>query len=275
MVINRRLNILKHYLNNLSTYTYCSLWQVLQQVFSPTSGMVARHKIKHVSYEDEYVVYQLKGLNRPLYWPRKFSHSLFYWMISETFRNRDPHFYEIPETTVHKGDIVADCGAADDLFSLTLLGRVKHCYLIEPLLEFQQALNKTFSCVRGFEILPVALGEQPGKLYLKEASIMSTIGETGSRVVDVETIDRLFYARGISVDYLKVDIEGSEMSMLKGAANTIRQSRPRIAMALYHQNQNVDETVAFLQSLVPNYQYRLKGICAESGNPVMGHFWVG
>jgi FkbM family methyltransferase len=50
-----------------------------------------------------------------------------------------------------------------------------------------------------------------------------------------ETIDALV-ARGAlpRVDFLKVDVEGADVGVLEGAAQTLREQRPRLALACYH-----------------------------------------
>lgn len=50
-----------------------------------------------------------------------------------------------------------------------------------------------------------------------------------------ESIDALV-ARGAlpRVDFLKVDVEGADVSVLEGAAQTLQEHRPRLALACYH-----------------------------------------
>jgi hypothetical protein len=51
----------------------------------------------------------------------------------------------------------------------------------------------------------------------------------------VTTIDHLVSARGLNqVDFIKMDIEGSEQQALAGASGTLMQFKPRLAIASYH-----------------------------------------
>ena len=90
----------------------------------------------------------------------------------------------------------------------------------------------------------------------------------------LKQLTEYYFNRSISIDYLKADIEGAEMAMLKGACPTIKLSKPRIALTLYHIGHNVNEIVTYLRLLVTEYNHRVKGINVETGNPVMGHFWI-
>ncbi len=72
------------------------------------------------------------------------------------------------------------------------------------------------------------------------------------------TIDDFVERNGIEkVDFIKMDIEGSEPNALKGAEKTIRRCKPTLAIAIYHSMEdfvNIPEWIAALQ--LP-YEYYL------------------
>jgi hypothetical protein len=61
--------------------------------------------------------------------------------------------------------------------------------------------------------------------------------------------------------FIKMDIEGSEMEALKGAASTIRTKKPRLAISVYHKPEDIITIPAFLQNLVPEYKFYLRHDC--------------
>ncbi|MEE1945127.1 FkbM family methyltransferase [Pedobacter sp. KR3-3] len=76
-------------------------------------------------------------------------------------------------------------------------------------------------------------------VYYKDFGPASTIDfkpfpdQTGS--VNTISIDDYVHNNAISrVDFIKMDIEGAEPYALKGAINTIRKFRPKLAIAIYH-----------------------------------------
>jgi len=60
------------------------------------------------------------------------------------------------------------------------------------------------------------------------------------------------------VTYIKMDIEGAELNALKGAANTIKKNKPRLAICVYHKPEDILEIPVFLSELVPSYQFYLR-----------------
>jgi hypothetical protein len=58
-----------------------------------------------------------------------------------------------------------------------------------------------------------------------------------------------------------MDIEGSEIEALKGAADTIRTKKPRLAISVYHKPEDIIEIPAFLKELTPDYKFYLRHDC--------------
>jgi hypothetical protein len=61
--------------------------------------------------------------------------------------------------------------------------------------------------------------------------------------------------------FIKMDIEGSEMEALKGAASTIKNRKPCLAISVYHKPEGIVTIPAFLQNLVPEYKFYLRHDC--------------
>jgi|GEM_PF-401194 len=59
------------------------------------------------------------------------------------------------------------------------------------------------------------------------------------------------------IDFIKMDIEGSELKALKGAEKTIRKYRPKLAISLYHNLSDFVTIPEFLQSLQLDYEFFL------------------
>ncbi len=72
------------------------------------------------------------------------------------------------------------------------------------------------------------------------------------------TLDHLFERGDIEkVDFLKMDIEGSELNALKGAKNLISRFRPKLAISLYHKSEDLFEIPLFISKEFGFYQFFL------------------
>jgi FkbM family methyltransferase len=83
------------------------------------------------------------------------------------------------------------------------------------------------------------------------ASAVSGAGEVS---VEAETVDHL----APDATFIKLDIEGAELEALKGAAETIKRNRPKLAVCVYHRPGDLFEIPLFIRSLVPEYRFYLR-----------------
>jgi hypothetical protein len=58
-------------------------------------------------------------------------------------------------------------------------------------------------------------------------------------------------------DFIKMDIEGAELETLKGAEQTIRRFRPKLAICLYHRPEDFVTIPRFLDRVLPQYQFAI------------------
>lgn len=83
-------------------------------------------------------------------------------------------------------------------------------------------------------------------------------GTPSSRPVKVTTIDKFVAARGIPhIDFIKMDIEGAESPALRGAVETLRRWRPKLAISMYHRPTDIFSLPLFIDSLDLDYAYYL------------------
>lgn len=102
-----------------------------------------------------------------------------------------------------------------------------------------------------------ALSDTPeNQLYLHGDGPGATISDIPSNTaITTTTIDQLVDEGSIDrVDFIKMDIEGSELKALHGAVETIRKFRPKLAISIYHRPDDIFEIPIFINSLDVGYQ---------------------
>jgi len=228
------------------------------------------------SEDAEFLLIKIKSIEMPLYWPYVLPLFDLYKVVTESFYSLDWHFYEVPETQVEAGDTVLDCGAAEGIFSLRVQAKAESVVAFEPLPIFGKSLHKTFANCSNVTVVSCALGDTEGEAYLKGGSLYGSVtSEKSGSPIYITTVDRWADTTGRSVQYIKGDLEGFELNVLKGAAETIQRYKPKIALTVYHPGNDWQEILAYLQRLVPDYQYRIKGISYNEAypRPIMLHCW--
>lgn len=136
-------------------------------------------------------------------------------------------------------------------------------------------MKLTFDQIDNVETLETALSDVKG-----DAVIQQSIGGISSKVKlstdgipnKVDTIDKLFKDKPIS--YIKADLEGFDLQMIKGARETIIKNKPKIAITTYHRKDHAELISEFLRSIVLEYNIRVKGIELRNGSTIMLHAWI-
>jgi FkbM family methyltransferase len=113
------------------------------------------------------------------------------------------------------------------------------------------------------KIVSKALGEHSGhaKLETRTGSGTGYISDTGDEDVEITSIDELVDSGALPPPtFLKIDVEGGEMAVLRGAKNVIEKQRPRMILATHG-----DEIDAECRALLREWNYDLQDIDHESG----------
>ncbi len=79
---------------------------------------------------------------------------------------------------------------------------------------------------------PAGVGETPGELQWQEETGNpgnAVLGNSGTHAVPVITLDDFTVQQGLPrLDFIKVDVEGMELSVFRGARHSLRQFRPLV-----------------------------------------------
>ena len=171
-----------------------------------------------------------------------------------------PEDQYFPQDIIHLSDeeVFVDCGA----------------YTGDTIAKFREQTKDHYKKIVAFEPdpenfkkliqvkVPNCICFQEGVWNKKETLSFWAEGDMGSSlvmgnskkvVVSVQALDGVDSCSDMT--FLKMDIEGAELNALKGAEQTIRKQRPKLAICIYHSNQDMLEIPLWVMSL--NLGYKL------------------
>ena len=183
-------------------------------------------------------------------------------------RAYDAHYFRSGLFGLRNDEIFVDCGAAvgetvDHFLEITE-ERFTRLYAFEPdrdnfsKLENKIARYRNQPFYRSIYLRNQATGDADRKVRFEHG------GGEGSRVVDSDQgglemdLVKLDTALPDGATFLKLDVEGHELASLRGAEQTIREFRPRIAVCVYHRDDDLLTIPAYLKSLNPDYNIGLR-----------------
>jgi FkbM family methyltransferase len=160
-----------------------------------------------------------------------------YWLGSYEYQKRLAFEKNITQNTV-----VYDIGANVGYFSLlaaVLTGPQGQVVAFEPLPRNVAFLNKhiAINCLDNIKLIEAAVSDREGKaaFTLGASTAMGHIGETGEIEVALVSLDALLDKGVIKPpDTIKIDVEGAEFEVLKGARNILSQYRPILFLDTHH-----------------------------------------
>ncbi|WP_409523827.1 FkbM family methyltransferase [Nitrincola sp. MINF-07-Sa-05] len=163
-----------------------------------------------------------------------------------------------------EGGVFFDLGAFDGSDSDRFL---RHCptgkaYLFEPIPSQVESLAIKYKDFSAVTVVPVAVGNASRNVSFslsgKSSKIVDKVG--GAEVVSVQQIciDEFCADNNIIPYYVKMDVEGVELDVLNGMADTIIKYKPKLAVSVYHRADHLISVPNYLKKLCPEYKFYLR-----------------
>ncbi|MBW3577898.1 MAG: FkbM family methyltransferase [Actinobacteria bacterium] len=122
------------------------------------------------------------------------------------------------------GDLFVDVGANVGTYSLIACEAGAEVIAVEPNDQARRWLMKNIE-LNGYraDVRSVALSDQPGQVRITvDLGTTNRIDPAGGQIVEVDTLDSLIGERHA---YVKVDVEGHELQVLRGGARALEEQR--------------------------------------------------
>ena len=172
-----------------------------------------------------------------------------------------------PPVAASPGDVVLEAGGGwgdTALYFAAAVGAAGRVISVEFVEENLDLLRRNLETNPDLEprvqVVPAALWRDSGeRLAFKPAGPASALlpasgANAGAGEVETITIDDLRDQVGRPLDMVKLDVEGAEQQALAGAAATLAEDRPKLAIAVYHSLDDLIEVPRRLAALEAVYE---------------------
>lgn len=175
----------------------------------------------------------------------------------------DNDFFEYKD-----GEVLIDCGACvGGTLELFIDVMKKRRRQIRKIVAFEPE-------DRNFQILSSNYRKLKDRYNIKllhrgvwnEDGVLTVVGEWATSHLEMPKSERLNTARTARVcriddvkecrdaTFIKMDIEGAEMNALMGARDTIVRNKPKLAICIYHSNEDMIRIAEWIHETVPEYK---------------------
>jgi FkbM family methyltransferase len=111
------------------------------------------------------------------------------------------------------------------------------------------------------ELVTAGLGETDSTIKITDSAQSGTsIYVQGEKSVQLRSVDSFAAEHKLNVGLIKIDIEGSESQAVRGMIQTIKQDKPVLSIAIYHNPYDFFEIKPYLESLDINYKWMVRRI---------------
>ncbi len=170
-------------------------------------------------------------------------------------------------------EVFVDCGSFDGEDIINFLEWTKekydYVYSFEPMKNQYEEIVKRCEekNIGNISVMNNAVWNQKESLHFEEGGAGSYQLSKGKHIVEAISLDEVLY--GKRVTYIKMDIEGSEMKALEGAAETIRSNKPKLAICIYHKGEDICDIGAYILELVPEYKFKIRHYASNTWETVL------
>lgn len=177
-------------------------------------------------------------------------------------------YFDLPELKKCKveDEVFVDAGAFDGQTSAMFAQwaeTYKKIFVLEPDPQNRKKCLKTLEDADAeYEMLPFGAWDKRGQLSF-DSGLNGASHVSGSRpetiekqiTIQADKLDNLIHEK---VTFIKMDVEGAEMNALKGAEKMIKKNKPKLAICVYHNKEDIWEIPKLILNYVPEYKLYLR-----------------
>ena len=179
--------------------------------------------------------------------------------ISDFLFADEPQYF-LDGFTPTEGDIAIDGGAYDGATSAAFAKLGAQVYAFEmDAVNYKNCAARLDGLESDITLENFGLSDKESSekyFHIDTASRKNPNGNLTANFIDLDTyVAKKNLPR---VDYIKLDIEGAELEMLHGAAETITRCKPKMAVSAYHKLEDLWTLATYIKSLRPDYEFEFR-----------------
>ena len=170
-------------------------------------------------------------------------------------------------------EVFADIGSLDGKTALRFIdwsGKFSKVYCFEPVLQNSPkcANNVKMYIERGkAEVVTKGVWSSSTVLHFNSlGNGMSSISDKGT---EIQTISLDEFFKDKDVTFIKMDIEGAELEALKGARKVITTIKPKLAICIYHKQEDIFTIPQIIMEYNPDYRFFVRHYSIADGETVL------
>lgn len=194
-------------------------------------------------------------------------------LINDLYENRSECYLDKIFIDNYQDGLYIDAGSYNADFITTLANKVSidnsRFYIFEPNKVFYNQIKINLDKKINYEIFNVALCDKDATMEFmqipsstshiidkKYNAYKNTVDKNDISTIKTNKLDTIIKEEKVAG--IKIDIEGSESSMLKGATKIIKRDRPILLLSIYHKWDDLFKLQNYIMSLNLNYKFYIR-----------------
>jgi FkbM family methyltransferase len=157
--------------------------------------------------------------------------------LSVILNRSEPGQLREADRLAFRGSICFDVGAHAGMYSLLFSARAKWVFAFEPFPRNLAWLVRTLSInhAANVQVVPWALSglTGPTRFSAGEHNSEGRLDPAGEHAVFAMTCDMFCAYQRVRPDVMKIDVEGAEAEVLRGASETLKEAKPALLLSTH------------------------------------------
>lgn len=159
-------------------------------------------------------------------------------------------------------EVFIDCGGYDGKTTLDFIKKVKNKFngiiIFEPDTSCLLMIRENVPTDARIKVIPKGVWDVETNIsFVASGDSASHVAKETEQTQKTESIlvtpiDKCNECKDAT--FIKMDLEGAEQNALKGAKEIIKKNKPKLAICIYHSDEDMLEIMDFIHELVPEYK---------------------